>query len=97
MTSFIIVKELKRLAKAEGKTVIMTIHQPNADIFALFDRLLLMAEGRLIYQGPSADATKYFADNFDLQCPEFYNPADYLISVMHPENPENLARYYLYF
>jgi len=30
LTSFIIVQYLKELARTEGKTVVMTIHQPNA-------------------------------------------------------------------
>ena len=51
LTSYIIVSELKKLAHRQNKTVIMTIHQPNADIFSLFDKLLLLAEGKLIYQG----------------------------------------------
>lgn len=53
LTSFVIIQYLKNLALNQNKTVIMTIHQPNSDIFYLFDRLLLMVEGRIIYQGPS--------------------------------------------
>lgn len=42
LTSFVIVEYLRNLSQAQNKTVIMTIHQPNSDIFALFDKLLLM-------------------------------------------------------
>ena len=42
LTSFVIVKYLKRLAQEQRKTIIMTIHQPNADIFSQFDKLLLL-------------------------------------------------------
>lgn len=41
LTSYIIVNELKSLAK-QGKTVFLTIHQPNNEIFDLFDKLILM-------------------------------------------------------
>lgn len=61
----------------------MTIHQPNSEIFELFDRLTLMVEGKLIYQGPRIEATKYFSSNFNLSCPEFSNPADYFMTIMH--------------
>ena len=42
LTSFIIVQYLQYLAKEKNKTIIMTIHQPNSDIFNLFDRLFLI-------------------------------------------------------
>lgn len=42
LTSFIIVKYLGDLAKTQNKTVIMTIHQPNSEIFKLFAKLILM-------------------------------------------------------
>lgn len=75
----------------------MTIHQPSNDIFELFDRLLLMVEGKVIYQGSAAQAEKYFADNFKLECPNFMNPADYFMSIMHHEALANRNRYPQYF
>lgn len=43
-----IVKLLKQLA-GKGKTVISTIHQPSSEAFALFDRLILMCDGFVVY------------------------------------------------
>lgn len=51
LTSFIIVRYLKSLAVKANKTIFMTIHQPNTEIYNLFDRLILLVDGRLIYQG----------------------------------------------
>ena len=51
LTSFVIIDYLKKLASEEGRTVLMTIHQPSMDIYKNFDRLFLMLEGRLVYQG----------------------------------------------
>ena len=42
LTSFVVMKYLKTLA-AKGKTIVFSIHQPNLEIFSLFDRLLLMS------------------------------------------------------
>ena len=75
----------------------MTIHQPNSEIYQLFDRLLLMIEGRLIYQGMAKDAVDYFDKHFGLRCPPLYNPADYFIAKMHHESLENRKRYGSYF
>jgi len=48
-TSFHVVNILKNLAKS-GRTVISTIHQPSSEIFGTFDKLLLMVQGKIIYQ-----------------------------------------------
>jgi ATP-binding cassette, subfamily G (WHITE), eye pigment precursor transporter len=45
-----VVSVLRDMA-ARGKTVIVTIHQPSSEVFAMFDRLLLMSEGRVAYLG----------------------------------------------
>lgn len=46
---------------SRGKTVICTIHQPSSEVFALFDRILLMAEGRTAFLGPLDQALDFFA------------------------------------
>lgn len=56
-----------------------------------------MVEGRFIYQGPAKNAPDYFGRNFGLYCPEFANPADYFMTLMHHENPKNVKRYPAYF
>ena len=43
-----------------GKTVVCTIHQPSSHVFALFDRLVLLAEGRVAYQGSASGALAFF-------------------------------------
>ena len=41
-------KILRSLAK-EGRTIVQTIHQPNSDIFDMFDKLMLMTSGKIIF------------------------------------------------
>jgi len=55
-----IVEVLRNLA-AKGKTVICTIHQPSSEVFALFDRILLMAQGRTAFLGPIDAALSFFS------------------------------------
>ena len=43
------------------KTIICTIHQPSSEVFAMFDRILLMAEGRTAYLGSAKDALPFFS------------------------------------
>ena len=39
-TSYIIITLLQKLARRDMKTIIYTIHQPNSDIFQLFDIMI---------------------------------------------------------
>lgn len=51
---------LDRMASA-GRTIICTIHQPASNVFSLFQNLLLMADGRVAYMGPTKAAPAFFA------------------------------------
>jgi len=61
-----------------NKTVIMTIHQPNQEIYDMFDRLILMSEGSIVYQGDSCDIPKYL-QNLNYTIPEYSSIPDYLM------------------
>jgi energy-coupling factor transporter ATP-binding protein EcfA2 len=45
-----IMRTLKNIA-AKGRTLALTIHQPNSDITELFDHFILMAKGEIVYGG----------------------------------------------
>lgn len=75
-----VLKVLKRLAM-KGKTIIVTIHQPSSDLFALFDKLLLMAEGRVAFLGTPSEASNFF-NQLSTPCPSNYNPADFYIQQL---------------
>ncbi|CAN8000458.1 unnamed protein product, partial [Ixodes hexagonus] len=70
---------LKELA-SKGLTIAFSIHQPSSRLFQLFDRLYVLAEGSCIYSGFAKDLVLHLNAN-GLQCPPFYNPADFLIEV----------------
>ena len=74
-TAYSIMLLLKNLAQ-RGRTVICTIHSPSSKIFALFDRLLLMTEGSIVYMGPARQCLPFFQEN-GLICPPLQNPAEF--------------------
>jgi EPP (Eye Pigment Precursor) family transporter len=78
-----ILQTLKVMA-AKGRTIVCTIHQPSSEVFELFDRLLLMSEGRVAYLGPAKDATLFFA-GCGFRLPPNYNPADYFVHTLAVE------------
>lgn len=63
---------------ASGKTVVCTIHQPSSEVFAMFDRVLLLADGRTVFLGPIKEALDFFA-RLNYPCPANFNPADFFI------------------
>ncbi|KAL4918939.1 hypothetical protein BDW62DRAFT_180150 [Aspergillus aurantiobrunneus] len=84
--AFNVVECLVTLAKTYNRTVIFTIHQPRSNIVALFDRLILLANGKTVYSGPFSACQQYF-DNAGYSCPPGFNIADYLVDLtMHAGN-----------
>ncbi|XP_031332548.1 protein white-like [Photinus pyralis] len=75
-----IVQALKELAQS-GKTIICTIHQPSSDLYAMFDKLMLVAEGRVAFLGSPRQAESFFA-SLDVPCPTNFNPADYFLELL---------------
>jgi ABC-type multidrug transport system ATPase subunit/ABC-type multidrug transport system permease subunit len=75
-----------------GRAVVCTIHQPRSSIYALFDKLLLLSEGRIMYYGNAADAVIYFS-KLGYDCPKHFNPADYFLDVIAVDRktPETTA------
>ncbi|XP_052737501.1 protein scarlet-like [Bicyclus anynana] len=72
---------LLRASAVQGKTVICTIHQPSSELMALFDKLVLLAEGRVGFAGNASGALNFF-ESLGYQCPITYNPTDYFIKVL---------------
>lgn len=73
------VRLLKNLAK-ENRTVIVTIHQPSATTFALFDQIFVLARGQCVFQG-GPNVLVPFLSRLNLKCPTHYNPSDYIIEL----------------
>lgn len=75
-----IIEIISELAQS-GRTAVCTIHQPNSDIFAFFDKLMLIANGKTIYFNESKKAKEYFA-SLGQVCPPLSNPADFYIDML---------------
>uniref|UniRef100_H2Z7M0 ABC transporter domain-containing protein n=1 Tax=Ciona savignyi TaxID=51511 RepID=H2Z7M0_CIOSA len=75
-----IVLLLYKLASG-GRNIIMSIHQPRYSIFSLFDRLLLLNKGDIVYRGPAKQAVDHFK-SIGFSCPRFHNPADFFLDIV---------------
>lgn len=72
-----VMKLLQKLANA-GTIVLFIIHQPSSDIFATFDSLILLNQGRLMYKGVASTINDDFAQLGYPIAPN-YNPADWIL------------------
>ena len=72
-----VVDSLVSLARDYNRTVIFTIHQPRSNIVALFDKLILLARGKLIYSGETSKCYDYL-ERIGNPCPPGFNIADFL-------------------
>ncbi|KAF8625236.1 hypothetical protein AX17_006902, partial [Amanita inopinata Kibby_2008] len=75
-----VVDSLVSLARNYNRTVIFTIHQPRSNIVALFDQLILLATGKLVYSGEFSRCQAYF-QSIGEPCPPGFNIADFLIDL----------------
>ncbi|KAL7737634.1 hypothetical protein ACLKA6_007742 [Drosophila palustris] len=63
------------------KGAICSIHQPTSDIFELFTHIILMDGGRIVYQGRTEHAVKFFTD-LGFLLPQSCNPADFYLKTL---------------
>jgi len=83
-SAFQVIRTLQTLA-SQGRTIIVTIHQPRSEIWDLFDNVILLSRGKPAYAGSAKDCLSYFA-KLGHEMPPFTNPAEYLIDVVSVDN-----------
>ncbi|KIK80835.1 hypothetical protein PAXRUDRAFT_157584 [Paxillus rubicundulus Ve08.2h10] len=85
-SAWAIVAFLRELAD-NGQAILCTIHQPSAELFQVFDRLLLLRKGgQTVYFGDigerSSTLLEYFERNGGPHCDPDANPAEYILDVI---------------
>ncbi|CAG0891522.1 unnamed protein product [Cyprideis torosa] len=76
-----IISTLRDFAKKGNKSVIVTVHQPSSQIFYMFDRILLLADGQAAYYGSADDVVHHFSQ-LGYQMALHYNPADFMMELV---------------
>ncbi|CAB4444821.1 unnamed protein product [Rhizophagus irregularis] len=79
-----ITKILKEFAVKQKKTIIMVVHQPSSEVFETFDKLMVMADGHMVYFGERAGLVDYLADQGYKCPPNFnFNLANYALELLN--------------
>mmetsp|Transcript_36183 Transcript_36183/g.87541 ORF Transcript_36183/g.87541 Transcript_36183/m.87541 type:complete len:716 (-) Transcript_36183:248-2395(-) len=76
---------LQNLAKQHQKTVITSIHQPSSKVFFSFDKLMMLAQGNVVYFGTPRHSLEYLRE-VNLCCPDGYNAADHWMDLLVNQN-----------
>ncbi len=69
-------------------TVVCTIHQPQPKIFSLFDSVILMRKGMIVYRGSMNSLSIFLDECLGSPCPSDLPLADHVLEVIAP-NSEN--------
>ncbi|XP_075636238.1 ABC transporter G family member 31 [Castanea sativa] len=79
-TTYQIVKCIRNFVHQMEATVLMALLQPAPETFELFDDLILLSEGYVVYQGPRAEVLEFF-ESLGFQLPPRKGVADFLQEV----------------
>ncbi|XP_031498966.1 ABC transporter G family member 45-like [Nymphaea colorata] len=79
-TTYKIVGFLREMAHLMDTTVVVTLLQPSPETFELFDDIILLGEGKIMYQGPREKALDFF-ESMGFECPLQKNVPDFLLEV----------------
>ncbi|CAA7049392.1 unnamed protein product [Microthlaspi erraticum] len=86
-TTFQIVKCLQQIVHLTEATVVISLLQPAPETFDLFDDIILLSEGQIVYQGPRDHILEFF-ESFGFKCPERKGTADFLQEVTSKKDQE---------
>ncbi|GJN07298.1 hypothetical protein PR202_ga25118 [Eleusine coracana subsp. coracana] len=80
-TAFQIVNSLRQLVHILGGTAVISLLQPAPEIYDLFDDIIFLSEGHVVYQGPKENAVEFF-ESLGFSCPHRKAISDFLLEVV---------------
>ncbi|XP_073157366.1 ABC transporter G family member 39-like isoform X2 [Henckelia pumila] len=79
-TTFQIVKYMRQMVHIMDATMIIALLQPAPETYDLFDDIILLSEGQIVYQGPRENVLEFF-QHMGFKCPQRKGVADFLQEV----------------
>ncbi|KAI3671594.1 hypothetical protein L1987_87333 [Smallanthus sonchifolius] len=86
-TTFQIVKCMQQVSHLTESTIFMSLLQPAPETFDLFDDIVLLSEGQIVYLGPREHIVEFF-ESCGFKCPERKGTADFLQEVTSRKDQE---------
>ncbi|KAG5562970.1 hypothetical protein RHGRI_005644 [Rhododendron griersonianum] len=86
-TTFQIVNCMKQMVHIMEVTMIISLLQPAPETYDLFDDIILLSEGQIVYQGPRDNILEFF-EFMGFKCPVRKGVADFLQEVTSKKDQE---------
>ncbi|KAF8009457.1 hypothetical protein BT93_J0447 [Corymbia citriodora subsp. variegata] len=86
-TTFQIVKFMRQMVHIMDVTMVISLLQPAPETYNLFDDIILLSEGQIVYQGPRENVLEFF-EYVGFKCPERKAVADFLQEVTSKNDQE---------
>ncbi|XP_074353091.1 pleiotropic drug resistance protein 2-like isoform X2 [Apium graveolens] len=86
-TTFQIVKFMRQMVHIMDVSMIISLLQPAPETYELFDDIILLSEGQIVYQGPRDNILEFF-ESVGFKCPERKGVGDFLQEVTSMKDQE---------
>ncbi|KAF6175535.1 hypothetical protein GIB67_038109 [Kingdonia uniflora] len=80
LTTFQIMSSLRQFIHILQGTAVISLLQPAPETYDLFDKIILLSDGQIIYQGPRDQVLEFF-ESMGFKCPTRKGVADFLQEV----------------
>ncbi|MED6115266.1 transcription factor [Stylosanthes scabra] len=79
-TTYQIINSIRQSIHILNGTAIVSLLQPAPETYELFDDIILLTDGQIVYQGPRENVLEFF-ESMGFKCPERKGVADFLQEV----------------
>ncbi|KAK4481902.1 hypothetical protein RD792_012814 [Penstemon davidsonii] len=86
-TTFQIVNSLRQFVHILNGTALISLLQPAPETYQLFDDVILLSDGKIVYQGPRENVLEFF-EYMGFKCPQRKGVADFLQEVTSKKDQE---------
>ncbi|KAK7311855.1 hypothetical protein RJT34_10277 [Clitoria ternatea] len=86
-TTFQMVNSLRQSIHILNGTAVISLLQPAPETYELFDDIILLSDGQIVYQGPRENVLEFF-EYMGFKCPERKGVADFLQEVTSRKDQE---------
>ncbi|KAF8035904.1 hypothetical protein BT93_C1814 [Corymbia citriodora subsp. variegata] len=86
-TTFQIVSSLRQSIHILNGTALISLLQPAPETYELFDDIILLTDGQIVYQGPRENVLEFY-NYMGFKCPERKGVADFLQEVTSRKDQE---------
>ncbi|XP_051135802.1 pleiotropic drug resistance protein 1-like [Andrographis paniculata] len=86
-TTFQVVNSIRQFVHILDGTAIISLLQPEPETYNLFDDIVLVSEGKVVYQGPRENVLEFF-ESMGFKCPDRKGIADFLQEIISKKDQQ---------